>query len=183
MMYKGTETYHINSVETIEMFYPIRTDLDKLKYAVHITKIIRDVTMENQNSYKILQLYLNTLYEIAHTKKNLDLILCVFKIRLLIILGFLPQIKECVNCKTKENLEMFSIKDNGFKCKTCGALDKSSISINESTMLAIKYIIMAPPKKIFSFELKQESLKELEMISKIYFNTKLEKEYRLEELF
>ena len=47
------------------MFYNIRTDLDKLKYAVHITKIIQDVTYENQNTYKILQLYLNTLYVIS----------------------------------------------------------------------------------------------------------------------
>ena len=33
--------------------YNIRTDLDKLNYAVEITKIIRDVTEENQNCYKI----------------------------------------------------------------------------------------------------------------------------------
>lgn len=42
LMYKGTETYHINSVETIEVFYNIRTDLDKLKYAIHINKIIQE---------------------------------------------------------------------------------------------------------------------------------------------
>ena len=53
-MYKGTETYHINSVETIEVFYNIRTDLDKLKYAIHINKIKQDVTHENENCYKIL---------------------------------------------------------------------------------------------------------------------------------
>ena len=38
----------------IESFYNLRTDLDKLKYAIHIDKIIQDVTDENQNSYKIL---------------------------------------------------------------------------------------------------------------------------------
>ena len=43
MMYKGTNTYHINSCETIEIFYNLRTDLDKLKYAIHINKIIQDV--------------------------------------------------------------------------------------------------------------------------------------------
>ena len=44
MIYKGNDTYNINSCETIEFFYNIRTDLDKYKYAVHITKIILDVT-------------------------------------------------------------------------------------------------------------------------------------------
>ena len=40
-MYKGANTYNINSCETIEVFYNLRTDLDKLNYAVEITKIIR----------------------------------------------------------------------------------------------------------------------------------------------
>ena len=70
-------------------------------------------------------------------------------------------------------------RDNGFKCEACSRVDKSCISMQEGTRNAIKYIIMAPPKKLFSFNLKDESLKELELISKIYFNEKIEKEYKL----
>jgi DNA repair protein RecO (recombination protein O) len=183
LMYKGNNTYNINSCETIEVFYNIRTDLDKLKYAVHITKIIRDVTEENQNCYKILQLFLNTLYVISETDKDLNLVICIFKLRLLSILGFAPRVNGCINCNNKENVSYFSIKDNGFKCETCGKQDKGSIQINLSTQNAIKYIIQAPAKKLYSFDLKEESLKELELVSKIYFNEKLEKEYKLEELF
>ena len=74
IIYKGNDTYNLNSCETIEFFYNIRTDLDKYKYAVHITKIILDVTNENENCYRTLQLFLNTLYTISETDKNLDLI-------------------------------------------------------------------------------------------------------------
>ena len=183
LMYKGSNTYNINSCETIEVFYNIRTDLDKLKYAVHITKIIQDVTEENQNCYKILQLFLNTLYTISESDKNLDLVLNIFKLRLLCILGFTPRISECINCKEKDKITHFSIRDNGFKCETCSKQDKSSIKINESTQNAIKYIVMAPPKKLYSFTLKEESLQELNLVTKIYFNEKLEKEYKLENLF
>lgn len=49
--------------------------------------------------------------------------------------------------------------------------------------MALKFIISAPAKKIFNFNLKDESLKELQILSKIYFNEKLEKEYKLEELW
>lgn len=172
-MYKGTETYHINSVETIEVFYNIRTDLDKLKYAIHINKIIQDVTEENQNCYKILQLFLNTLYTLSETDKEPELIRSTFKMKLLCILGFTPRITECTNCKQKENLRYFSLKDNGFKCETCGKQDKSCISMSESTTNAIKYIIMAPPKKLYSFNLKDQSLEELKLISKLYFEEKM----------
>lgn len=56
LLYQSSNSYHMNSCDTIEVFYNIRTDLDKLKYASYITKIINDVTDENQNTYKILQL-------------------------------------------------------------------------------------------------------------------------------
>ena len=42
---------------------------------------------------------------------------------------------------------------------------------------------MSEPKKIFSFNMPECDLKELQIISKIYFNEKMEKEYKIEELF
>lgn len=183
LMYQGTSTYHVNSCETIEMFYKIRTDLDKLKYAIHLNKIVQDVTDENENCYNILQLYLNALYMIAETEKDRDLVVSIFKLRLLKILGFTPRVMECVNCKEKQNLSYFSIRDNGFKCAACSKQDKSSIFMSESTANAIKYTISAPARKVYSFNLKNESLEEFKLITRIYFNEKMEKEYKLEEIF
>lgn len=179
LMYKGTNTYHINSVEPIEVFYNIRTDLDKLNVAVHINKIVQDVTGENQNCFNIMQLLLNTLYVISETDKDLDLVLSIFKLRLLSILGFRPNVNECVSCKQKEDLIYFSLRDNGVKCSACGKQDKSSITISKSTYNAIKYTITAPPKKLFSFCIKDESLEEFKLVTKLYFNEKLEKEYKI----
>ena len=101
LVYQGTSTYHMNSCETIEMFYKIRTDLDKLKYAIHINKIVQDVTDENENCYNILQLYLNTLYMLSETQKDKEFIVSIFKLRLLSILGFMPRLMACVSCREK----------------------------------------------------------------------------------
>ena len=178
MLFKGNNTYTLNSCDTIEVFYNIRIDLDKLECAANITKIIQDVTDENQNTYKILQLYLNTLYVIAKTDMDLDFVISIFKLRLMCLLGFTPRIDSCVNCNTEENLHYFSLKDNGFKCENCGKQDTGTIQISESTKMAITYIIKAPAKKIFSFDMSEENKKQLEMISKLYTNLKLEKEYK-----
>jgi len=183
LIYKGNDTYNINSCETIELFYNIRTDLDKYKYAVHITKIILDVSNENENSYRMLQLYLNTLYTISETDKNLDLSLSIFKLRLISILGFRPEVQKCANCGIDTDFKYFSLKENGFKCSSCGKLDKSAIEILPSTVDSIKYITLAPAKKIFGFSVLENTIKELEIVSKLYLNEKLEKEYKLEELF
>ena len=179
VLYKSGNSYSINSCETIEVFYNIRTDLDKLKYAAHITKIVNDVTTENQNTYKVMQTFLNTLYMICETDKDLSLINSVFTLRLLSIIGFRPIIDECKNCKDKDSLTHFSFKDSGFKCMACAKQDKGAIEISPTTKDAIKYIILADAKKIFSFEVPNESIRELEIISKIYLQEKLEKEYKL----
>lgn len=178
LLYKGSDNYSMNSCETIELFYNIRTDLDKLKYAVYITKIINDVTTENQNNYRILQLYLNTLYVISNTDKNLELITSIFRLRLMAIIGYKPEINECKICKKTEDITKFSIKDNGVKCKECGKTDKGAIEISQTTKDAIRYIMLADAKKIYSFNIPEDSVKELKIISKIYLEEKLEKEYK-----
>lgn len=183
LLYKGTNSYRINSCEPIEVFYNIRIDLDKLKYAAHITKIVNDVTDENQNTYRILQLILNTLYVISETDKNLDLVLSIFRLRLLCITGFRPMTTKCGKCGEEKNIKYFSISDNCVKCESCGRIDKSAITISPSTYDAIRYIANVEPKKIFSFDIPEESIKELDLVTKIYMNEKLEKEYKLENLW
>lgn len=177
LVYKGANNYHINSCEPIEIFYNLRMDLDKLTYATKVAKIVSDVTDENQNTYRILQLTLNTIYMISETDKDLDFILSIFKIRLLVLLGFKPIIHKCTNCNEKEKLRYFSFKDSGFKCEACGKQDKGAIMISDTTIKAIRYITMSDPKKIFSFELSNENKKELQILSKIYLNECIEKEY------
>ena len=115
---------------------------------------------------------------LSETDKNPDFIKSVFKVKLLCFLGFKPNVEKCIFCGSKDNLNYFSIKDNGLKCKECYGVDKGAIHISDSTAIGLKYIVMAPPKKVFSFELKNDSLKELILISKIYLNEKLEKEYK-----
>lgn len=173
LIFKGNNSYSLNSCDTIEIFYNLRTDLDKLSYAVELCKIVDNVTYENQNTYKILQLLLNTLYIISETDKNLDLVASAFRIRLLCLLGFMPKVNNCCNCNNND-IAFFSIADNGYKCSNCGRCDKSAISMCVTTVDAIRYIISSPAKKVFSFELSEESIKEISLISQIYLREKLE---------
>ena len=132
---------------------------------------------------KILQLFLNTLYMISETDKDLDFINSVFKIRLSCLLGFMPIINKCTSCGEIGAESYFSFEDSGFKCEACARQDKGAIKISKSTANAIKYIILADAKKIFSFNIAEENKRELEIIAKLYLNDKLDKEYKIEDLF
>ena len=52
--------------------------------------------------------------------------------------------------------------------------------MSQSTINAIKYTVTAPAKKLYSFSIKDESLEEFKLITKLYFNEKLEKEYKID---
>ena len=184
LLYKSAnDNYSVNSAETIEVFYNLRTDLDKLSYATVISKMIYDVTEENIPSYDILQLFLNTLYVISESNKNLDLVFSTFQIRLLAILGFLPQVDRCINCDEPMIEEMdefyFSLKDDGVKCSTCMKQDKSVIRLSKASFSALVYILSCDAKKLFSFELPQDDIDELKRFAKLYTTQKLEKEYNV----
>ena len=176
---KSNDIYNIQSCDPIEVFYNIRVDLDKLNYSSTILKIITDVTLENQNNYHILKLFLNTLYIISQSDKNLDFIMSVFRMRLLKILGYAPNVEQCVSCGKKIDLYGFSIKENGFKCLNCNNLDSGSIKMSEGCKYAIIYSLKANSKKLFSFNISETAIKEFELISRLYFNEKLEKEYKV----
>lgn len=181
VIFKGASSYNINSCEAIEVFYNIRTDLDKLNYAAFMARLVSDVTYENQYTYNILQLLLNTLYLLSETDTDKDFILSVFELRLMAILGFCPRLDKCSLCGSKDNIGYFSIANNGYLCNNCGFLDKSAIKICKDTFNALKYIVSAPAKKLYSFTVSEESKKELRLISSLFVNHNLDKEYKLEK--
>ena len=175
-VYKSISSYSINQADPIEIFYNIRLEVDKLMVASKITKLVNEVTDENQNTYRILQLTLNTIYMISESDKDLEFIYSIFKIRLLSLIGFKPVTDKCLNCGEKE-IRYFSLKDNGFKCEACGKQDKGAIKISDTTIKAIRYILSSDAKKIYSFDLSDENKAQLKLVSKLYLNKCLDKEF------
>jgi len=59
-------------------------------------------------------------------------------------------------------------------CKKCGIIDKSLIELKTGTMAAIRYIVNSELKKLFSFNITEEIIKELQFFNKIYLQEKLD---------
>lgn len=172
ILFKGQgELYHINSAELIDSFYSLRYNLDKLDVAMECVKFVKDNTYENQNAFNILKLIINTLYIITASNKDLSQIKNVFYIKFLCMLGYAPNVKRCGNCGKKEGLTAFSVKNKMVLCDECKKKEDFDISIG--ARLALEYIVHSKLKDIFSFEVNEEILKELDLIRKIYVETSL----------
>ena len=179
----NTDMYHLSSADIIEVFYNLRVDLDRLNYGTTLSQIMNDVCQEGELCYKKLQLFLNALYVLSNTDKEPEFVYSVFKVRMLALLGFVPKLANCYNCG-KKAVEMtgdkyFSIKENGLVCDICARQDKGAIKISEVTYTSLVYILSSDAKKIFSFEIPENDLAELKLLSQVYFTEKLEKEYKI----
>ena len=133
VLYKGTNFYHVNSASVISLFYNFRVDFDKLQIAFELTKLLQNVTDENEDTSHILKLFLNTIYAIENLDKDPLFITSVFKIKLFCLLGFAPRIDKCSICFSElKNMDEFSSKGvyydyvtNNFCCYNCiKSLDK-----------------------------------------------------------
>ena len=160
VLYKSKNFYYVNSAETLNTFYNLRIDLDKLTNIFDLTRIINMVTDENQDTESILKLFLNTLYVIdKDIIKDINFVISVFKIKLFELLGFAPRIANCSNCKKDiedmDKTHYYDYVSNRFLCENCTFGDKKRyIKLSRATIKAIKYVFYSDLKKIFSFEIK-----------------------------
>lgn len=176
VLYQNTGYYYLNSAESINTFYNLRIDLDKLQLVFDMTKLINMVTDENQDCEKILKLFLNTIYALDKLDKDSKLVVNAFKIKLFSLLGFAPRQDKCSNCskallESEEEFVYYNYVDNTFLCEDCkNTIDRrSKIQISKATYNAIFYIIRSDLKKIFSFELK--NYMDLELFGQVFTDT------------
>lgn len=177
ILYKGKDLYRLSSCEVIEPFYNIRNDIVKLTYASYTVELIKEVVHENMPSYRVLQLFLNTLHAISNSDKPLELIIRSFELRLMSLIGYKPRIEDCVLCGRGDGCLFFSFEHNGLVCGECAQNRESFISVSDATVKTMRYILKSDIKRLFSFSVPEIVLKELKLINEIYLKQKLEKEF------
>lgn len=184
ILYKGQSFYNINSGDVIDTFYDLRIDYDKLEYAFEISKMLNSLIEEDSECKNILPLFLNTLFVIKENKYDSKLIVSIFKLKLMTYLGYAPNIMRCSECNEDikdENADdyYFIFATGGIICNKCfdklkprygQELNKNMILLKESTLFALKYVILSDNKKLFSFKLSDSSQNEFINYIKVIFS-------------
>jgi DNA repair protein RecO (recombination protein O) len=178
MLFSGKDMYSLNSCDIIEPFYEIRNDMEKLTYAAHFVELVNDTVQENQPAGKVLQLFLNTLHMLAKTQKQPELLARIFELRLLTIDGYTPYVRGCTVCG-RDDCESysFSFLKCGLICDCCSNQDPFAIELSSGSIKALTYIVYSKIEELFSFNVSQEVLDELEKIMRRYLRERLEKDY------
>jgi len=178
ILYKGKDLHSLNSCEVIEPFYNIRNDILRFTYASYAAELVKEVVHENIQSYKILQLFLNTLHAISNSDKSIEMIIRTYELRLMSLCGYKPRVDICACCGKSMDFKYFGFAFNGLICGECGKNRQGTISVSDATVSTIRYIIKSDIKRLFSFNASEIILKELKLINEIFLKEKLEKEFK-----
>lgn len=161
----GPDVYYINQCSLIESFFKISDDIQKLALAAYLGNITADMSPAGEPQPETVNLFLNTLYVLANTDKNIFLVKSVFELRLMMCLGYMPDVFCCSNCG-EDNFPMyFDIKNANAVCCSCG---KTQYEMSEPVVYALRYILTCDNKKIFSFEMDEYLYRILADITKAY---------------
>ena len=172
--YRGL--YTINEAHSIELFQNLRADLEKLSLGSYFAQVSEVISQEDIPSPELLSLLLNCLHALANTDLHQDQIKGVFELRSACLAGYMPELNGCWNCGN-ENAEMFDLSNGRTECVSCNIRTSGSIRlpISAGILSAMRYICMCDSKRIFSFKLGDETLKQLSEVTEGYLSTQLER--------
>ncbi len=144
---KGRNMYNLSHARLLESFYSLREDLDVLTTAGSLAKVTLRVIQEDQEDRESLRLLLNTLYYLKEGRKVPVLLSAIYRIRLLWLQGWIPDLEDCDTGEELQRILAFSLPP----------LSRESVAV-------VKYICQAPLELLFRFRVSEPLLPELERL-------------------
>lgn len=169
VIYRGRDKYIINEATLKNSFWKIRNGIEKLALAQYFCELITIFVDENIESQNILRLILNSIYYLEKNLANNRIIKSVFEMRLLAMLGYMPDLLGCACCNDfKPNKLFFSFSNNQLLCDKCLPPYVNALELSSGLLAALRYCIYADFSKMFSFSINDTNLSKLNKITESY---------------
>ena len=174
---EGSKSYSLIKADISRYFEDISTDLVAMCYGSYFLELADFLTMENMESVEMLRLVYITLNSLLNEKIPDRLIKCIFELRCMVINGEYPQVFECVACGKKE-IRYFSFNRKGMLCRECGEKNGDSLLLDNDIIYSMQYIISSDIKKLYTFTVSENVLKNLEYIMKRLTGEWIKKDFK-----
>lgn len=172
--YRGM--YTINEAHSIELFQGLHRDIVQLSLGTYFAQVADVVSQEDAPGGELLSLVLNCLYAITATKIPHQQIKAVFEMRCAALAGFMPDLSGCNHCGSPTP-HFLDISQGILECSGCRdhSSDGIRIPVNENLLAALQYICFCHPKKLFSFQVGEETLELLSSLTESYLCAQFER--------
>ncbi len=120
MLAAGRDLWIVTQAQTVDAYLPIREDLERTGYAAYVIELLDRFTYEEGENRLLYQLLTNTLERIA-SEQDVYSTVRYYELHLLDLLGFRPDVFNCVVCNTpvRQEDQFFSNILGGIVCPRC----------------------------------------------------------------
>ena len=166
--------YTVSEAVCLEMFQPMRNDIELLALCSYFAQAAELLSQQDVNDGEVLSLTLNSIYALCKLKRPQMLVKAAFELRMMVIAGFSPMVDGCAVCGS-ETPDRFDVAGGMAVCAGCSAPGSLRLPLSPASLAAMQHITTCEAKRLFSFNLLPEALKELSDIAETYFLTQLER--------
>ncbi|TVM01015.1 MAG: DNA repair protein RecO [Candidatus Brocadia sp. WS118] len=178
MRKEHTSLHTLTEAVLLNNYPALRSDLDRYYRASYIAELINEFTMENDPSEQLFDILTDTLAGISMDQDGTVRSL-VFEIKLLKILGYLPEWGRCVQCKSRIQQTTgarFSAKEGGVLCKKCQTKFTHGIPVTPGAMLIAGRLAEVNFQRLDRVRLQPSICVEIEKMLRYYIASLLNKE-------
>lgn len=181
--YSGKDSYIIDEAQSIEMFFELRSDIEKLALAQYFAELACELSPQDEQATDYLRLMLNALYMLAHDKKPAQQLKAIVELRLMSLSGYTPSLVACERCGEFETPTMYFDVEHGLLyCENC-ASGNALFPLSLRIVTAMRHIVFSSLEKLFSFKMTDSELFELSYITEIYTRVKSDRNFKTLEFY
>lgn len=150
--------YSVNSTQPKYSFFGLSSDIKKLSLAVYFADVIKYTSAAEQQVEEILHFFAVTLYRLEQEKTDCAVIKAVFELRIMSMLGFMPDLRACRSCGEYAREKMFfSVDENNLFCGDCAEetsnMGEETIDLSPTLLHTMRYVVFSPVEKVYGFAL------------------------------
>ena len=180
--YRGM--YTINEAHSIELFTPLRRDLTRLSLGTYFAQAAEVISQEDLPNPELQSLLLNCLYGLSKLNLPEAFVKAVFELRSVCLAGYTPDLYGC-HCCGSQTADRFDLAAGQLECKACRDSMSRGIRlpVTPGMLDAMRYICLCDPRKLFSFQIGEETLEGLSALTEAYLETQLERGFSALEFY
>lgn len=176
VLFKGKNFYYINDTDTINSFYSIRENIDRLMYGSYMLELMDIGSIEGAVNQKLFDLLIKGLEVLSKEEKDFLKFIIAYEVKFISFLGYRPNFKQCVSCNSiVEDDIKFSIDLGGVLCNKCFYKDKYSYNINKELNISFYKLLFSPLEELDKIIVNENNLIIMHKIMLKYILEKLDR--------
>ncbi len=179
-VYKSRDSYIIDDAVAKEVFFGLRSDIEKLALSQYFCALASELVPEMEPARDYLRVILNSMHLLEKGRRSNDFLKAVTELKFMVYSGFMPDLTACPHCGETQSEMFFNIDDGCIYCRQSG---KSGEKINSTVLAAMRHVCANPIEKMYSFSLPPQDEKRFSYVCEKFLLSQTKRKFKTLEFY